>query len=70
MDNKVPKYYVDWWNIRKTTIYWIVAIVLAAGLIFGGYWFASRYNWFAADEKSDVPKDAARIVSFEGDVRI
>ena len=33
-DNKYHKYYVDWFNIRKSSIYGIVAIVLFFG-IFG-----------------------------------
>jgi len=32
--------------------------------------YASKNNWFAATDNVDYPKDAARIVSFEGDVRI
>ena len=69
-DNKYRKFYVDWWNIRKSTIYWVASIVLFAGLLSLGLWWASRNNWFIPQETSDVPKDAARIVSFEGDVRI
>ena len=40
------------------------------GLIIFGSWYASKNNWFLADETVDIPKDAARIVSFEGEVRI
>lgn len=69
-DNRVPKFYVDWWNIRKSTIYVLVAIVVLGGVIIGGLRYASRNNWFVPAEASDIPKDAARIVSFEGEVRI
>src|SRR4051812_44284143 len=70
MDNKYRKFYVDWWNIRKSTIYTLVTVlVLGSALAFGGWW-ASRHNWFIPAETSDVPQDAARIISFEGEVRI
>jgi hypothetical protein len=32
--------------------------------------YATKNNWFSKTDSLDVPKDAARIVSFEGDVRI
>lgn len=69
-DNKYRKFYVDWWNIRKSTIYTLVTVVLVGTAIGGGLWWASRNDWFVPAETLDVPKDAARIVSFEGDVRI
>lgn len=69
-ENKYRKFYVDWWHIRKSTIYGLVAIILFGGLIISGTWYASKNNWFLADEAVDMPKDAARIVSFEGEVRI
>jgi len=69
-DNKYRKFYIEWWNIRKSTIYGLIALVLlVSGIAIGGWW-ASRNNWFAAQVVTDVPKDAARIISFEGDVRI
>ena len=68
--NKFRKFYLEWWRIRRSTIYGLVAlIILAVGLTITG-WFAIRYDWFSQVELSDIPKDAARIISFEGDVRI
>jgi len=69
-DNKYRKFYVDWWNIRRSTIYGVISIALFGGLIVFGSWYASKNNWFVSDESVDIPKDAARIVSFEGEVRI
>jgi hypothetical protein len=69
-DNKYRKFYVDWWNIRKSTIYGVIAVVIICVLLFFGYKWASRNNWFLPDETVDIPKDAARIISFEGEVRI
>lgn len=69
-DNRVPKFYVDWWNIRKSTVYGLVAVILLVGSITGAAWYASKNNWFVATEDPTVPKDAAKIVSFEGEVRI
>lgn len=71
MANKKRNYYVDWWNIRKSTIYLVVGLILCALLLGGGFWWASENNWaFLKDEKTELPKDSARLVSFEGDVRI
>jgi hypothetical protein len=69
-ENKYRKFYVDWWNIRKSTIYGLIAVVVLTGAVVGGVKYASKNNWFAAVEADDTPKDAARIVSFEGEVRI
>lgn len=69
-ENKYRKFYVDWWNIRRSSIYLLIAIVLLGAGILWGLSYASRNNWFVPDEQANVPKDAARIVSFEGDVRI
>ena len=57
-ENKYRKFYVDWWNIRKSTIYAVIALGLISGLLYGGYWWGSRNNWFVPDETSDIPKDA------------
>ena len=70
MDKKIGKYYVDWWNIRKSTIYTIVGAILVGALLVVGIWIGSRNNWFIPEETSEFPKDAARIISFEGEVRI
>ena len=69
-DNQYRKFYVDWWNIRKSTIYTVVLVIVTLGLVWFGLWYASRHNWFVPVEATDAPVDAARIVSFEGEVRI
>jgi hypothetical protein len=69
-ENKYRKFYIDWWNIRKSTIYGLIAFAILAVLIGGGYWWASRSNWFAAPVESEFPTNSARVISFEGDVRI
>lgn len=69
-DPKFKRFYVDWWNIRRSTIYALVVLIVL-GLSFA--WalsYASRNNWFAQTADVNYPKDAARIVAFEGDVRI
>ena len=70
MENKFRKYYIDWWKIRKSTIYGLAAFGLIITSLTVGGWLALRNNWFAPGEASDTPTDAARIISFEGDVRI
>ena len=69
-DNQYRKFYVDWWNIRKSTIWGTIAIIVIGAALAGGTWYASKHNWFIPDEKEDIPKDSARILSFEGEVRI
>jgi hypothetical protein len=70
MDLKFRKFYLEWWKIRKSTIYGsVLVIVLIVGGVVGGSWVIRR-NWFAPNDLSAIPKDAARIISFEGDVRI
>ena len=69
-DPKFKAFYVDWWNIRKSTVYALIAIVVLGVSFALAVSYASRNNWFAATQDVEYPKDAARIVSFEGDVRI
>ena len=70
MENKYRKFYVEWWKIRKSTIYGLIAFVVVTGAVVTGVWWALQYNWFAQQAAPEAPKDAARIISFEGDVRI
>jgi hypothetical protein len=69
-ENKYRKFYVDWWKIQRSTIIGLVGFVVITALVITGVWYAIQYNWFAQQVTSDTPKDAARIISFEGDVRI
>lgn len=69
-EHKYKKFYVDWWKVRKSTIYLALALALLGGGLVFGLSYASRNNWFVVEEKNAVPKDAARIISFEGEVRI
>ncbi len=69
-DNRYRKYYVDWWNIQKSTIYWLIAVVLLLASLAAGAWYASRNNWFVPTPDQAIPKDSARIISFEGEVRV
>ncbi len=70
MEQKYKKFYVEWWRIRRSTLYGLIAlIVVSIGLFFGIRW-AIDNELFANPELGDIPKDAARIISFEGDVRI
>ncbi|HEY0459489.1 MAG TPA: FecR domain-containing protein [Pyrinomonadaceae bacterium] len=71
MESKYRKFYVEWWNIKKSTIYRIVAIFVFLGALgFGGWWIL-KSNWLVAQpEVNDAPKDAAKVITFEGDVRI
>lgn len=70
MSNQYKKFYVEWWKIKTRTIYGLVVLGALLVILTGMIWYASRHNWFATTETTDIPKDAARIISFEGDVRI
>ncbi|HSK71164.1 MAG TPA: FecR domain-containing protein [Pyrinomonadaceae bacterium] len=72
MNKRYRKFYVDWWNIRRSTIYGAIAIiVLLGGLAYGGWWlWRNSDRLFSNTPINETPKDAAQIVSFEGDVRV
>ena len=71
MADKSRNYYVDWWNIKRSTIYGIAALVLFLALTAGGIWWAIKNgDSIAKPENADLPKDAARLLSFEGEVRV
>ncbi len=70
MEPQYKKIYVEWWKIRRSTIYVLVGI-LVISLIIGIFsWLAMRNNWFSQENVMPQPKNAASILSFEGDVRI
>ena len=69
-DHKYKKFYIEWWNIRKSTIYMIVALVILGSIVTGLWFWASKHDWFLAAQQADVPENSAKIVSFEGDVRV
>lgn len=71
MESKYRKFYVDWWNIKKSTVYGIIAGIVFLCLLIGGSWWLWQNSAILATlETTETPKDAARIISFEGDVRI
>lgn len=71
MQNKYHKFYVDWWNIKKSTVYGgIAGILFLCLLIGGGWWLWHKRSLSGTAENADIPKDTARIVSYEGDVRV
>ncbi len=71
MAKKYRGVYVDWWQIKRSTVFGGAAIILfLIGLIGGGWWLYKNDFFLAKPDQAEIPKDAARIVSFEGDVRI
>lgn len=69
-DPRFKRFYVDWWSIRKSTIYALITLVVLGVSFALVVNYASKNNWFAVTENADLPKDAARIVAFEGEVRV
>ena len=70
MESKSRKFYVDWWNIKKTTVYGTIAGVVFLCFLLGGWWLWRNNYILATPENTETPKDAARIMSYEGDVRV
>lgn len=70
MESKYRKIYVEWWKIRKSTISGLIIFCAVALVIGVSSWWAVRNNWFVPSDVSELPKNAARVISFEGDVRI
>ncbi|HTH36826.1 MAG TPA: FecR domain-containing protein [Pyrinomonadaceae bacterium] len=70
MESKYRKIYVEWWKIQRSTIIGLIVFVCVTGAVVFGGWWAIKNNWFVPQENSDIPKNAARIISFEGEVRI
>lgn len=69
--NKYHKFYVDWVNVRKTSIYSVVALVLFFAVLIGGGWWIYKSDWLNnAAINTEIPKDAAELITYEGDVRI
>lgn len=64
------KFYLDWWRIRRSTVYGIATLVVVVSTLSFGAWYALKSNWFSQTTSDTMPKNAARILSFEGDVRI
>jgi hypothetical protein len=68
-DKKYRRYYIDWWNIKKSTVYGLVSFVVITAVLVGGGWWLYKNDFFLSKtETGDIPPDAARIISFEGDV--
>lgn len=70
MEPHYKKIYVEWWKIRRSTIYGVAGFLVLSSVVAFGSWYAIRNNWFSQENVTTLPKDAARILSFEGDVRI
>lgn len=71
MDPHYRKFYLDWFNIRKATVYKVLAVLaLLAGTVGGGIWLWNSDLFVAPIDESKAPRDSARILTYQGDVRI
>lgn len=71
MDNKYRKIYVEWFNIKRSSVYGVAAILLFLTVTVGGGWWLYKSDWLnKVVENPDIPKDSAQLLTYEGDVRI
>ena len=71
MQSKPGKIYLDWWKIKKSTVIGGILLVLfLASIGFGGWYLVKNDFFLAQTQLGDAPKDAAQLISYEGDVRI
>lgn len=71
MDKKYRKFYVEWWNIKRSTIYSVIGGILFVSVtVGGGWWLYKNDSLFPNPELKQGPQDAARMIYFEGDVRV
>src|SRR5678816_2895849 len=70
MATRTSRFAFDWWIIQKRFLYLVAAILLLCGVAGG----AALYVWKYGNPLRDVAKvktaSGARLVSFEGDVRV
>lgn len=70
-NNKYRRFYVEWWNIKKSTIYRIVGVLVFLCVASYGIYYITKNNLLVAPvDVPNAPKDAAKVITFEGDVRI
>ncbi|MFV0388644.1 MAG: FecR domain-containing protein [Pyrinomonadaceae bacterium] len=71
MDKNFKRYYVDWWSVRRSSVYLLIALAVFLLVGCGVFWWLWSNNWsFGASGTESIPKDAATIISFEGTVKI
>ena len=70
MENKHRKYYVEWWKVGRSTIIKLVLLLVVLPAVCGLAWWAIKNEWFAAAAVAETPTNTARIISFEGEVRV
>lgn len=71
MEPHYRKFYLEWFNIRKATVYKLLAILgLLAFMVGGGMWLWNSDLLATPIDDSNTPRDSARILTYQGDVRI
>ncbi|RMG03995.1 MAG: hypothetical protein D6735_07560 [Acidobacteria bacterium] len=68
---KYRRFYIDWWRIKKSTVYSLIFMFAFLALTIGSGWLLIRTGFVTiGKEEISLPANAAKIVSFEGDVRV
>lgn len=71
MENKYRKFYVDWWKIKKSTVYGVIASVVFVAVVTGGIWWLWNNDSILTNQPTEAgPKDSGKLIYFEGEVRV
>lgn len=71
MSTKTDRFVRDWWVVQKRMLYLIIALVILCGLAGGAALYVWKYGNPLKNVGSKVKMPAgARLVSFEGEVRV
>jgi len=71
MSKRYGRFYVEWWSIKRSTIYGTIALLVTIVVLSAGGWLLWHNNFFLSNAPSiQYPQDSARLTSYEGDVRI
>ena len=71
MARNIRKFYVEWWSIKRSSVYGLVGLLAVTTVLVGSVWWLWQNNWVVATpEGPNTPNDSAVIISFEGTVQI
>src|SRR5215212_449811 len=71
MSKKISHFAFDWWVVQKRAIYLLIAVITLCGFAAGGALYVWKYGNPLKNVGTGVKAaSGARLISFEGDVRV